>query len=176
MGIGWGSLSAEVDDKDLNITGDVTGTGVSVELAFGGTVAPGLVIGAGIYGTSVASPEYESNGLKSDGGQVVASMLGPFLDWYFDPHSGAHFQAAVGYTAITAEQADSDPYPSQDSSGGGFGVMVGAGYEFWIGDQWSLGPLGRLHYMSGEVEGDDTGGKADVSGTVFSVLLSATYH
>ncbi|MCE7891973.1 MAG: hypothetical protein DYH12_20100, partial [Sorangiineae bacterium PRO1] len=181
MGLGVGSLSGTVEqDAGIGTVDiDASGIGPAVELALGGTVAPGIVIGGGIYGTSIAKVKYEYQNQSSDGGQGVASMIGPFIDYYFDPNGGFHAQAAIGITAITSQKSDdlaSDPYPSEDSSGTGSGLMLGVGYEAWVGEQWGIGGLARLQYFSGEVEGDDSGDKADVSGTVIAVLFTATLH
>jgi len=176
MGFGVGSASFTVKDDDPVGSVDVTAVGPSLELAFGGTLARGLVLGGGIYGSSASSPEYESSnlGAKSDGGAATLSMVGPFIDWYPSPASGFHVEAALGYSAFAAGKGD--PYPGEDASGSGFGLVGGAGYELWVGDQWSIGALGRIQYFSGSVEGDDSGDSDDVSGTVLSLLLTATYH
>ncbi|MFO0571749.1 MAG: hypothetical protein U0263_39355 [Polyangiaceae bacterium] len=174
LGIGVGSYSGESKPDGGGYTIDVSGVGPSVEIALGGTVAPGVVIGGGIYGSTIPTPKYEYQNLSEDGGQAVGSMLGPFVDWYFDPHGGFHAQAALGYTAISAAKGDN--YPGEDSSGGGTGVMAGVGYEAWVGEEWGVGGLARVHYFSGEVEGDDSGNKSDVSGTVLSILFTATLH
>ncbi|MFO0566656.1 MAG: outer membrane beta-barrel protein [Polyangiaceae bacterium] len=174
LGIGVGSASFTVKEPSTDV--DVTGIGPSLEIALGGTVAPGLVLGGGIYGTSLASPEYKAQGVTSTGGAATVSMIGPFLDYYFNPTGGFHLQAAAGYTALNALKADSDPYPSEDSSGGGFGLVAGAGYEAFVGEEWSVGGLARIQYMSGSVEGADSGNERDVSGTVVSLLFTATLH
>lgn len=172
IGAGFANLTLKPDAGGDDI--DFTGAGPSVELAFGGTVAPGLVLGGGIYGTSIASPTYSQGNLEEDGGAAVASMVGPFIDYYFDPNGGFHLEAALGYTALSAEEGD--VYPLESASGGGFGLVAGVGYEWWVGEQWGLGVLGRLHYVSGTVTGDDSDEDTDVSGTIISVLLTGTLH
>jgi hypothetical protein len=174
LGVGTGNFTVKEEAPIGDV--DVSGIGPSVELALGGTVAPGLVIGGGIYGTSVPSPEYSAQGQTSNGGLASVSMIGPFVDYYFNPNQGFHGEAAVGYTALSAAKAEDDPYPTEDSSGGGFGVVLGVGYEWWVGDEWSLGALGRVQYVSGSVKGADTDNSRDVSGTAISLLLTGTYH
>ena len=176
FGFGFGSLSGTVKDEigGQSVDGDVSGTGFSGELAFGGTVAPGLALGGGIYGTTIPEPEYEADGVSSDGGAIGISLIAPFADYYFSPTSGFHLQGALGYAMVTA--AKGEPYPYEDASGGGVGLMLGVGYEAWVGEQWGLGGLARVLYSSGSVTGDDSDESKDYTGAVFSLLLTTTLH
>src|SRR5262249_18052846 len=97
----------------------ISGAGPSVDLAFGATVYRGLVVGGGIFGTSVPSPSYSAFGASASGGAAVVSSLGPFADWYFDPTQGFHALAGVGYAVISAAKGSpatvngqSVPYPA----------------------------------------------------------------
>jgi hypothetical protein len=174
FGLGVGVLALKLEDEDGD-EGDMSGVGPSVELAFGGAVAPGVIIGGGIYGTSVASPTYKQGDAEEDGGTAIASMIGPFVDFYPNPTGGLHLQLAIGYTALSAEKGD--VYPNDDQSGGGFGVVVGVGYEWWIGEQWSAGILGRVQYVSGSVEDSGDGkNKTDVSGPIYPLMGTLTFN
>ena len=53
--------------------------------------------------------------------------------------------------------------------------MLGAGYEFWISDQWSLGLLGRFTF--GVTQGADNR-NVDWSHVSYApaLLIGATYH
>lgn len=172
LGIGVGSASMTVEESFADV--DLTGIGPAGEIAFGTTIAPGFALGGGIYGTTIPEPEYEALGQTETGGAVGASTLALFGDYYINPEKGFHLQGAAGYTLLTSTKGDN--YPGEDSSGGGFGLLVGAGYDWWVGEQWSLGLLGRVHYVSGTVTGEDSDEDVDVNGTVIAALLTATLH
>jgi hypothetical protein len=152
------------------------------ELALGGSLRPGLVLGVGIYSAELISgssrvsrksadvpppelePEFRSLGI-----------VGPFVDWYPNPRRGFHVQAAVGVAGMgTAfdDFGDSD----EDYSAGGAGVVLGIGHEWWIGDQWSLGASARNTLAL--VTGKDNSGVRWVHGiaTIPSLLMTLTYH
>jgi hypothetical protein len=154
------------------------GGAVAVELAFGGTLANGLVLGGGIYGASIPTPSYSAAGKSVDGGAAVISTVGPFADWYIDPTWGLHFQASIGYAVISAGEG-SDPslkFPPKDQSGGGYSLLAGAGYEWWVGDQLSFGVLARLHYVNGSVKGSGDSASSDVWVLMPAILATLTYH
>jgi len=52
----------------------------------------------------------------------------------------------------------------------------GAGYEFWVGGQWSVGPIVRVTYQSLGVKGKDSDAESKLSLFTPSVLFGATYH
>lgn len=111
----------------------------SVQLILGGTLLPGLVVGGGAIG---------------DPGLGV---FGPFVRYYPDPKEGLYAQLMVGPATATGDFDDED-----DDQGVGAGVSAGAGYDFWIGDEWSAGVLGRVTFIS--------------AGIVPAVLATITYH
>jgi hypothetical protein len=156
---------------------DVSGAGPALELAFGGTLANGLVIGGGIYGASIPSPSYSVSGTTVGGGAAVISTIGPFIDWYVDKTSGFHVEASLGYAVISAaEGKDSPKFPPKDQSGSGYSLLAGAGYEWWVGDQLSMGVLGRLQYVSGSVKGSGDTSSTDVVVIIPALLATLTYH
>jgi len=165
FGIGAGFMLGEAEESEFDESGKVTGFAVAWELALGGNIAKGLVLGGGIYQSLVSNPNYDLSFYDqgqlvraSRGGAISGTMVGPFLDWYFDATAGGHVQLALGRVSISAARgSDGNPfgtggYPGQDSFGFGNGAMVGGGYELWVGGQFSLGVLGRLHHFSGELK------------------------
>ncbi len=159
--------------------GDVklAGSGPAVELAFGGTLSSGLVVGGGIYGMSIGSPSYSRNSASVDGGAALVSTVGPFIDWYPNPAGGFHFQVSIGWAILSAGKGSKTPtYPARDQSGNGFALLGGAGYEWWIADQWSLGVIARVQYASGSVKGDGDTDSTSVSLLMPALLVGVTYH
>ncbi|HMR08174.1 MAG TPA: hypothetical protein PKA88_20475, partial [Polyangiaceae bacterium] len=58
----------------------------------------------------------------------------------------------------------------------GFGAALGVGYEMWVADEWSIGALGRVQFISTAVEFETI--KADIKYQTVApaLLLTATYH
>ncbi len=84
----------------------------------------------------------------------------PFIGWYPDPTSGLHGELAIGL-ALGAigdfEEYGEFEYRVSDYEGAGWGVVLGGGYDFWVGEQWSLGLFGRVSYARlGMSEGTNT--------------------
>jgi hypothetical protein len=161
----------------------ISGAGPAVDLAFGGTVYEGLVVGGGIFGASLPSPSYSASGLTANGGSATVSSLGPFADWYFDPTQGFHALAGIGYAVIaaakgtpTATGGTTITMPDRDQSGSGVSLTGGVGYEWWVSDQWGLGVLARVQYVTGSVKGDGQSDSTSVQVLIPSVSLSATYN
>jgi hypothetical protein len=124
------------------------------DLAIGGTIAPGWVIGGGIYSldliastfrtsedsVAVVVPEELDPGLRS------LSLIAPFVDWYPNVHGGFHAQAALGLATLTPRLFG---HPATDNSeylALGAGLLIGTGYEWWVADEWSIGVLGQLGF------------------------------
>jgi hypothetical protein len=172
LGIGPAFATGSNELEDVDAKADVSGFAVATELAFGGTIAPGLVLGGGSFSMVIPSPKYSAGGTDTDVGTHHVSGVGPFIDYYFDPHAGGHLQAALLLSGIFVQEKDQ----AESASGGGFGFMVGGGYEFWIAEQWSMGPIARLTYYNDKLEGSDTEVKSTLSLLVPALLFGATYH
>lgn len=192
LGFGFGGVwgSAKEPDADEEDRVDFDGIGVFGELAMGGTVAPGLVVGGGSYTAIIPAPTYErrDDGASVTGGGVTAGLLGPMVDYYWDPSKGFHAQGALGISTVVAAEGDEESttidgrevtlrIPGDDYSGTGFGLMLGVGYESWVGDEWSFGGLLRLVYLSAEVSStEDDDDTLDVHGLTLGALATLTYH
>lgn len=173
LGVGPGYVLGTREADTGGAKADVSGLALSTELAFGGNIAPGLVLGGGSFSMVLPSPKYAlDGGPEVDVGTHHVSGVGPFVDYYFDPRKGAHAQAALLLSGIVVQEKDQ----YEGASGFGFGAMIGAGYEFWVGAEWSLGPLVRVTFYADSLEGDDSGAKSDLRMFVPSLLFAATYH
>jgi hypothetical protein len=161
----------------------VSGAGPSLELAIGGTPWRGLVIGGGIYGMTAPGPTYSASGASLSGGAAVVSSIGPFADWYVDPEGGWHIQGVIGLAAIQAGKGtpteiggSSYTFPSDDESGTGISLLAGVGYEWWVGDQVSLGAIARIQYVGGSVKGSGDTDSTSVKLVVPAILGTLTYQ
>lgn len=139
-----------------DIKGRTRGISSLSELAFGGTLAPGWVIGGGLYTADLATASYhtvtELPPAELDPELRTLALLGPFLDRYFDPQGGLHFQAALGLAWLSPRAFGDEATEQSKYLALGGGVMLGIGQEFWISDSWSLGVLARttISYLVGE--------------------------
>lgn len=182
FGVGPGFIASGASKAPGQPDVGISGIGVGVELAFGGTVAPGIVIGGGIYGTGIPSPSYSATvagtTTSASGGQAIASSIGPFIDYYFDPHQGLHLEGAIAYAVFTAGKGtDQNQYPPQDQSGNGYSFIAGIGDEWWVSPHLSLGALLRFQYAAGSVKNSDGSGTSnDVDLFIPSLLGTLTYQ
>lgn len=153
------------------------------ELALGGTVSKGVVVGGGIYtadllastlrlerGSAGEPPPELDTGLRN------LVLLAPFIDIYPNPRRGFHVQGALGLAALTASVFGSSATDRSKYSAIGGGLMLGAGYDWWVADEWSLGVLGRatISIVTGE---DESGVRwVHVPATSPSFMFTLTYH
>jgi hypothetical protein len=188
LGAGLSRIGATfASERSSELRGPVEGSlshgAVVSEFAVGGTPAPGLVIG-GTFNLALAG-DVTTSDLKVNGAPAVdihyngASMvfLGPFVDYYIDAHLGWHVQGALGLAGFNlTEGRRSGTQVRERTEAGGLGFAVGAGWEGWIGKQWSMGVLLRLMYASVETNQNDFERWSYNALSFPEVLFSATYH
>jgi hypothetical protein len=145
--LGGGYLHTSAEQSGIEFS--LYGAAVTGSLWFGGTVAPGLVIGGGTFGAVAPGPssKFKVGGVETTGTvdsdvSLNLSMIGPFVDWYVNPKEGLHLQAMVAYAVLSA----SDENDTSDDNPTGVGLVAGVGYDFWVADEWSIGVLGRFAY------------------------------
>ena len=162
-GLGYLSTSAEYRGNEASYSG-VT---IPSAIFLGGTVGP-VAIGGGIFADYAFSPSEELNGRSTERDNVSLTLLGigMFADYYVDPHGGLHFQPFVGWGGLEAtvdgNSGGSDPT--------GLVLALGAGYDWWMADEWSIGVMGRIAYAPLSID--------DVTYTTIApaVLATFTYH
>ena len=156
----------------MTTSADAGGTSVSysgvtfpTSLLLGGTVGP-VVIGGGFNFDYAPSPSGSVDGGTSvDLEDVTMTLigLGMFADIYPDPHGGLHFQPFVGWggleTSYKGNSGGSDPT--------GLVLAIGGGYDWWVGDEWSIGAMARVSYAPLSLN--------DVSYTTVAPALLATF-
>jgi hypothetical protein len=186
-GIGGGLLVASLasdysQDYGGSVKGSFAGAALGLELAMGGTPAPGLVIGGAVYASGGEPRKHDitvGGQLTSVPPQTVALVLfGPFVDYYIDPKAGWHVQGAIGLASVVIQRRDNnevDPRVRQRNEGG-FGFMVGGGYDAWVSSQWSFGGLLRVMYASTETNRSETDRFRYEGFTLPELLFTATYH
>lgn len=165
VGPGYYSMSAE----QAGIEASYSGVTLASALQLGGSLAPGIVLGGTLVTDYAPSPSYEVNGNEPAGTPDFTQYvfaIGPFVDFYPNPNGGLHFQGMLGFggveTSVDGNAGGNDPT--------GPVLAVGAGYEWWVGREWSIGAMGR--FMYGAFSYEDVG-----FGTIAPALLATfTYH
>jgi hypothetical protein len=142
------------------------GAGGFLEWAVGDNVSHHVVFGFAFHTFGVFSPTTKVAGQPFDADHTALyTILGTFIDYYPDPTAGWHAMLTLGLS-------DADIQIREDESSAlGIGVLLGGGYDFWIGEQWSLGVAARLGYISGA--SDDFGEHRVI---IPMLAFTALYH
>jgi len=169
--------------------GDVSarGLGLAFDIAIGGTPAAGVVIGGTITTSFSGTVHWSGDGVRQtterssvNGAEGQISLIGVFVDYYPDPAGGFHVMGALGIGAMNFESDTGRQFPPEKwASAGAGGGVLGAGYEFWIGKQWSLGGVARVLYVRGDLEGarnTSADGTFSAQAIAPGILFSATLH
>lgn len=155
----------------------------SSDVALGGTISPGWVLGGGIFSVDLIASTLRTRADNAalipkelDPGLRDLVLIGPFVDYYPDPRAGFHAQAALGLSFLTPRVfGDAATQRSQYLAIGG-GLLFGTGYDWWVSEEWSIGVLGQigLHVLGGK---DDNGVQwTHVVAVSPSLSLAVTYH
>jgi hypothetical protein len=171
LGIGPGYVSDSIQGAGPFEGQEFTirGAGPGIELMLGGTVAPGLVLGGGLWGTTLSDAKFDDG----TGGEVLPgvslnfSQFGPFVDYYPNPRGGLHFLLAGGLATFSMEKVENEEVLANAK---GFTGLAGVGYELWVGKEWSLGATAKLSYARLAV------GAERHSLVSPSLFLGATFH
>ncbi len=189
LGTGFGAYSESLRSEDSDVyggkvKGTTSGFATLGEFAIGGTISRGLVLGGGAYTAQLVAGTFRTSDSSAgapppelDPEVRNFSLVGPFLDWYPNPRKGFHVQASLGLATLsgvhldTSVVDDDDPYHAA-----GVGIMLAAGYEWWIGEEWSMGVAARLlgGFLAGKDDSDVTWYHA--AGTGPSPVFTITYH
>ncbi|MEZ4375386.1 MAG: hypothetical protein R3B07_31525 [Polyangiaceae bacterium] len=163
-GIGFGGFSAStepfqfyVQDSGLQkvdrFDGNATGFAYASQIAVGAAIRPGAILALSLNTVSVpqltmSRPVAEFSSYEYKISQSVG--VGPSFDFYPDPTAGLHFAAGLSVAGIIIGQADpTDGARARGHTVLGWGFNLGVGYDWWIGDEWSLGLQARLDYTHG---------------------------
>jgi hypothetical protein len=147
--------------------GTATGHDFVLDIALGGTPLPGLVVAATGVGHNHVEAHW-GNASVTQGWDSVSNswmMFGPLVRYYPDPHGGFHADAvvALAFHRVTSERKVTEVpllcpllFPTcadikvrvteVREQTTGLGGALGAGYDFWIGRQWSLGLTLRVDF------------------------------
>lgn len=191
MALGVGGIGVDRTVKSEEVSGEfeseIDGGGLGVEVTIGGTPAAGLVIG-GMWliqsiGDAVVVPKDGGEETTLENGFLI-SLMAAVLDWYPWADGGFHFGGGLGWLLasgrLPADSIATTELGIERIGGGGWGLTIHAGYDFWIGEQWSLGPA--LRFVFGGTHGETIVSSRDVrveeDDGITALLLSfnATLH
>lgn len=176
FGIGSGSATETLQTNGAS-SPDVkfTGTAMMFDLLIGGSPVPGFVLGGGLVGHRILSPKLKVGGVDygtaNSDVSLDLSTIGLFTAIYPDPTSGFNVHALLGYGVISVSDGNNNTSSNNPS---GLSIMGGIGYDFWVGEQWSLGPDLRVAYAKTSYSVD--GSEDKVSMFVPTLSFTATYH
>lgn len=117
---------------------------VPLEIALGGAVSNGLLLGGVLLFNGVGSPKFDNGGEGSPwqgSSGVTHSSLGVYVDDYPMAASGFHFG---GLVALSGLGKSGDRVGGNDPATGGFSIAAHGGYEWWVGADWGMGVMGRI--------------------------------
>ncbi len=172
MGIGFGSLDVKVKpDEGENF--DISSSGVAFDFGLGGTPVDGFVIGGRLVGIAGSDPTVKAGDQEREtAGDAMVSMVQLFTDVYPMPEAGLHLMAAVGpadfgYSHRSTTSGEADVIMS------GVGYTIGAGWEGWVGKEWSIGGMISLNWLRVDNE-DVTFRQPTASGDTFETIYSGS--
>lgn len=174
LNLGPASATQKVEINGTEVPGEASLSGFSsgFDLMIGGTPASGLVIGGALTTVATSDPDLEAGGAsRTTDGTMIFGGLGLFANYYLNPNEGLHFQGLLGFGSVDTVDADGNS-GGNDPTGPYFGI--GVGYDFWVSDEWSIGPFGRVLYAATSVEEGNS--KAKVSYLYPSIGAAFTYH
>jgi hypothetical protein len=175
-GFGYGSASEKIDDASLEVPFSewgLSGPGVAFSADVGAAPIPNFVLHARFGAMVVSSPTVEFDGMEAELDDIYGDnessltfiLLGPAATYYIMPVN-IYLTAAVGVGLVGVKFGNNtgrtDP---------GWALNFDAGWEFWVGRSWGMGPAVRLFYTSVPDAEDLT-----VNGGGFALLFSATFQ
>lgn len=167
------SLEAPISEVELS------GPGVMFSVDIGGSPIENLVLHGRFGAISVASPTFKIDGEEADVDLIDGSddrssltllLLGPAVSYYVMP-ANVYFTlaAGLGVAGVTFGNRDGSTDP-------GWAINLDAGWEFWVGQSWGMGPALRFFYVSAKDDIEGTDEDPTMSGIGGGAVFSATFQ
>jgi hypothetical protein len=173
------SLGLGPGNATENFTGDPyeykwSGTTMMMDVMIGGAPVPGFILGGAFVLHEMSNPTIKYNGQSYDTTVLDLSLdmatVGLFTAVYPDPTGGLNLHAMLGYTQFSLNMGDT----TSTGNPAGLSFMGGLGYDFWVSDNWSIGPDIRLAYGKGKYT--TNGETNEISMFVPTLAFTATYN
>ena len=167
--VGPGYLSTS--ETYLGETGTYSGVGVTYGAAFGGTIAPNLILYGEFLGTTITNASVSYGGTRPDysGMDLTLFGFGPGVAYYIEPVN-LYLSGTLTFTEISF--SDTNTAAPVDSTNLGIGLSFMVGKEWWVARDWGIGIAGQIHIATMH----DPGYNARMRASAFSILFSATYN
>lgn len=165
LGFGYLKSTASQAGIDASLSG---GSG-AFSLGVGGAISENLILAAHFWDSVAFSPKVTLGGLSATASGTSAYVVGfgPSLVYYFMP-SNLYLQVSPSFTTLNIESGG-----VTGSTEGGFGLWLGLGKEWWVGDHWGLGVAGHFVFSSNK----DKGPSPPTWGSYgFGILASLTFN
>jgi hypothetical protein len=176
LDMGFGYLTAS--ESYGGATDTYSGAGLSYGAAFGGVIAPNLILFGELVGTTVWDPDLQVTGTLAEnltGVSMTMFGIGPGIAYYFMPiNSFVSASLLVTKISFTDEVYD----VSLGDTDLGFGLTLMGGKEWWVSRDWGIGLAARLHFasMGDHPEVDWVVYDTRLNAVAFSLLFTATYN
>lgn len=150
IGGGLGALGADFDREGFDASSG--GTSLELEALVGGSPASGLSIGGGLLAGLQLGGEWEADDVVGNtSANLTTIIVGPFADGYPHPRDGWHFGGLLGLASVSFDGPGGDG----GSDALGVGGAGWAGYDFWVGPEWSIGAALRIDALRATNSDDD---------------------
>ena len=137
--------------------------------------SPWIVLGGAFVFHEISNPTLKQGGQSFDTTALDLSLnvatLGLFTAIYPVPTSGFNLHALLGYSEISVSIGGNTTNVGNPT---GVSFMGGLGYDFWISDNWSIGPDFRIAYCKAKYASN--GETNDMSMFIPTLSFTATYH
>jgi hypothetical protein len=154
IGFGLGAGSAGITCNGCTTDRQNSGSGY---LSIGGTVRPNLIIAGEMNGWGKTITE---QGTTDD---IVIAYVAGVAQWYPQPQGSFFVKGGLGLGTISDDVTDATGSAKLESTG--VAILLGTGYDFRVGKNFSLTPF--LNYLA------TAGGKAQINGALTSEKLNA---
>jgi hypothetical protein len=145
-----GGLGLRTDSVSRSdVKANISGFGVALDLQAGYAVAAGLVVGGGVFFDWSSANRISGDRVPNDAHVDHATLvtLGPFVDWYPKRQSlGLHVEVGVGAGFLSEQEhyTDKGDQVVARTNATGISLLVGAGYEWFLGHGLAAGALLRV--------------------------------
>lgn len=144
--VGFSDYRASYSDGNRNDRDfDEHASGMALDLLIGGSPSPGISIGGGILLNPLFGHHYERGGVELGSHGGYATLIGPFVDGFPDPTRGWHVGGMIGIAGQSFQNVNATGNDSHTAAG--IGGAAWFGYDFWVADEWGIGPQLRLMGM-----------------------------
>jgi hypothetical protein len=155
-------------------TDSYSGIGASFSAAFGGTIAPNLILYGEFLMTTITNAEWSLDGVKQgySGMDMTLYGFGPGIAYYFMPIN-LYLSGTLTFTRVSFVDTYAT-YLGEENTDIGIGLSFTVGKEWWVSRDWGLGIAGQFHIAS--MRDDIAGYSPRLRAAAFSLLFSATYN